>query len=269
MNNIENGHSAVHEKMNLGWSESRRNQVIEGLLRGQDLQSIMESIPGFSEAFQNPLDTIDCSDGRVLGGRKMGIAGSGLLLPPAERDLFVQNYKGKIKKLTTHRDCGAAGIAFKFLSTEDIPEGVTSADEYGTYLGKKLASELGAEHEFIDLPEMANDYHNEVAIVLDQTGSFDSTNLVNFPAHFVCSGAGLGFSEDYMSGELKTLAGIALGDHGFGNKFTNENPLYIIVSANNHADGLRWESIAKKALVDFGERISVKIVIRPDSVEKN
>lgn len=269
MSNVfESGHTKSLEKMNAGWGESRQNEVVSRLLKGEDLQKIMESLPGFSESFKD-LDTIDCSDGRVLGGNKIGIAGSGLLLPKEDRQAFIERYRGKIKKVTTHRDCGAAGIAFRNLSIEDVPEGITSADDYGTYCGKKMAEDLGAEHEFLDLPEMANEYHNEVAIVLDQTGRFDSTHLVDFPPHFVCSGAGLGISKEYMAAELKTLAGIALGDHGFGDRFTKEDPLYLIISALSPADLFHWEQVAKEALSDFGDKISFKGFIKPDKLESN
>ena len=270
MNTIENGHEVtVHENLNLGWDKSRQNKVIAHLLEGGDLQEVMESLSGFSESFAHALDTIDCSDGRVLDGRKIGIAGSGLLLSSEERAKFIETYKGKIRELTTHRDCGAAGIAFKSLSVEDIPAGVSTADEYGTYLGQKMAEELGTTHRFLEMDEMANSYHNEVGIVVDQTGRFDSTNLADFPAHFVCSGAGFGLSPEYMKSEIKTLAGIALGDHGFGKRFDSANPLYLIVAANNHSELLRWEEVAKEALADFGDRIAIKGFIRPDTAEKN
>lgn len=244
-----------------GWEASRSNEVISRLRSNESLQSIMESFPEFSEIFRE-LDTIDCSDGRVLCGRKIGIAGSGLLLSPSERAAFVERYKGKIKTVTTHADCGAAALKFRSLKPEEIPVGVYDADEYGTWCGQQLAADLGANHEYLERGEMANDYHNEVALVLDQTGEFDSTNLENFPNHFVCTGAGLGFSEDYMKSELQTLVGIALGHHGFGERFTSNNPFYIIVSANNQEDLSRWQDVASKALADLGERIAVKGFVR-------
>lgn len=257
------------ETIDQGWAKSRQNEVVKRLLAGENLQEIVESMPGFKESFRD-LDTIDCSDGRVLDGRKIGIAGSGLLLPDRERSLFIESYKGKIKTLTAHADCGAAAKKFNSLKVEEIPEGVTTADEYGVYCGKNLANELGADYKFLDRENMANEYHNEVAIVLDQTAEFDSTNFENFPAHFVCSGAGLGFSEEYMKAELETLAGIALGHHGFGEeRFNAENPFYIIISANNLHDLVRWEIVTKEAISKFGDKISVKGFVRPDSAENN
>lgn len=268
-----NIHEKVHsvesgaDKINVGWDELRHSEVVKRLLAGEDLQVIMESFPEFKEIFRE-LDTISCSDGRVLGGRKIGIAGSGLLLPNDERAKFIEAYRGKFKKLTTHRGCGAADQKFATLKPEEIPAGVTTADEYGTWCGKKTAQELGAEHQFLDQEEMANEYHNEFAITLDQTGEFDSTNLKGFPAHFVCTGAGLGFSEGYMKTEMETLAGIALG-HGFGDRFTKENPFYILVVANSYPELKHWEEVAQEAIAKFGDRIAVKGFVRPDKSKQN
>lgn len=269
MNNIhENLVESAASKIKAGWDESRQNALIERLSAGEELQTIMESFPGFKETFRD-LDTIDCSDGRVLDGHKIGIAGSGCLLSDEERAKFVEAYRGKIKKLTTHRDCGAAAKKFAALQPEEIPAGVKTSDEHGTWCGKKLAAELGAEHEFLDMKDMANDYHNETAIVLDQTGKFDSTNLAGFPAHFVCTGAGLGFSEGYMKSELATLAGIALGHHGFGERFTKQNPFYILVAANSYPELSHWEGVAREAISEFDERVIVRGFVRPDESKKN
>ncbi len=257
------------ETIEQGWEKSRQNKVIKGLLDGENLQAIVESMPGFKESFCD-LDTIDCSDGRVLDGHKIGIAGSGLLLSEQERAVFVERFKGKIKALTAHADCGAAAKKFNSLKSEEIPEGISNSDEYGAYCAKKLAEQLGADYKFLSREEMASEYHNEVAIVLDQSGKFDSTNLDDFPAHFVCSGAGLGFSKDYMKAELETLTGIALGHHGFGaERFTDENPFYIIVSADNSSELIHWEEVAKEAVSQFGDKIIVKGFVRPDSAENN
>jgi len=257
------------EKINQGWEKSRQNEVISRLQKGENLQEIMESLPSFKESFRE-LDTIDCSDGRVLDGHKIGIAGSGLLLSEKERLNFIEGFKGKIKTLTAHADCGAAALKFKSLKPEEIPEGVTSSDEYGIYCGKKLAQELGADYKFLNREEMSNEYHNEAALVLDQTAQFDSTNLEKFPAHFVCTGAGLGFSEDYMKSEIETLAGIALGHHGFGTeRFNAANPFYIIISADNLHEFVKWEEVANEAISKFGDKVSIKGFVRPDNAENN
>ena len=246
-----------------GWQEASRNEVMKRLKEGEGLQAIMESLPGFKESFTE-LDTINCSDGRVLDGKKIGIAGSGILLPDGDRERFVRDYRGKVKVLTTHADCGAAALKFKTLKPEQIPAGVTTADEYGTYCGKKMAEDLGAKHEYLEREEMANEYHNETGLVIDQTGRFDSTNLAGFPAHFVCTGAGLGFSAEYMKTEADTLARIALGHHGFGDRFTAEDPFRIVVAAENQEQLDAWIEVGKAAVKDLGDRVAVTGFIAPE-----
>lgn len=263
---IENIMNTEENSIDNGWLEARQNGVIKRLGSGDNLQEIMESFPDFKEAFHE-LDTIDCSDGRVLSGKKIGIAGSGLLLSDEERAIFVDRFKGKIKTITTHDDCGAAALKFKTLTPEEIPEGVTNSDEYGTYCGKKLAEDLGAKREYLGRDEMANEYHNETALVIDQTGKFDSTNLAGFPPHFVCTGAGLGFSAEYMKSEVKTLAGIALGHHGFGDRFDEQNPFRIIVAAKNQEELDRWVEIGQEAINDFGDKVKVEGFIAPEDKE--
>ena len=226
----------------------------------------------FIEAFKQNLDTMLCSDGRVLYGNKIGFAGPLVLASKEDVDNFVEKNKGKIKKVTAHADCGAAGIAFNKLRPEEIPEGISNSDEYGVYIAKKLAKRLGdnendVEFQYLDRDDMAKEYHNETAIVLDQTGRFNSTNLPGFPAHFVCSGAGFGVSKDYMKAEMKILAGIAMGSHGFGDRFDvkqeKKNPFYILVAANDEEQLNDWMKVAEEVSVDFEKRIIVKGFIAP------
>lgn len=267
-NQIEHGGVSIERS----WEETSRNEIIKRLSEGEELQKILESLPGFSESFSAPLDTIDCSDGRVLDGKKIGIAGSGLLLPKEERARFIALYKGKIKKVTAHADCGAAAKKFSELRSlfpEQIPADIDNPDDYGVYCAQKFAEELGAEYEFLGREEMASEHHNERAIVLDQSGRFDSTNLEGMAPHFVSTGAGLGFSPEYMKAELETLSGIALGDHGFGSRFDKDHPFYIFVAASDYTDLAEWEKVAREATQKFGERVQVKGFVRPGDPENN
>ncbi len=247
-----------------GWEKSRKNKLINSLLEGKNLAEIMLNWPNLEEYFCD-LDTIDCSDGRVLSGHKMGIAGSGLLLSPEERADFIARFKGKIKTVTSHRDCGAAALKFSTLKKEGVVVNVDNSDDYGTQEAKKIAAELGAEHKFIEMEDMTSEYHNEVALVVDATGHFDSTNLPDFPAHFSVTGAGLGFSQDYVTSEIKILTDIAFGHHGFGSRFSSDNPFCIMVVADNQKGLDEWKDRAKKSLTDFGDKIHIDSFLRPQS----
>lgn len=249
------------DKVELDWEKSRHNEVIKALKEGKSLSETLELLSGFKESFR-PLDTICCSDGRVVDGHKIGIAGSGMLLSAQERAKFIENYKGKVKKVTAHRDCGAAGVAFKALT--ESPEGITTPDDYGIKVISEIANDLESKFEFLDMGDMANEEHNEVAITLDQTGMFDSDNLEGFPPHFVCTGPGLGFSSEYMKTELAILAGIALEGHGYGSRFTEADPLYIMVIANNDEEMEKWQNIATETLGKYGSRVEIKGYVKSE-----
>jgi hypothetical protein len=261
--NFENHESGLEQEMNSGWEKSLNNRFIKSLQEGSNLQDLLNEELEKKEFFEE-LDTIDCSDGRVLSGKKIGIAGSGLLLPPEERKAFIEAYKGKIKAVSTHFDCGAAKAAFTSLTKDELPEGISTSDEYGTYVGKETAEALGAEHIYLDEEELANNYHNEMALVVDQSGKFNPDNIEDFPPHFLCSGAGFSLSPEYMGKEIAMLSGIALGGHGFGQRFNNGNPFRIMIIANNEEEKTRWQEIAEKAVNDFGDRVKIETFVRKD-----
>ena len=236
------------------WEQSQKNEVLNRMKSGENLQDIMESLENFQEAFTT-LDVIVCSDGRVLpsSGAKMGLAGEGILLSQEELDSFIKKYRGKIKKVTSHEECGAAGIAFR-----EQQVGIGTPDGLGMDFAKWLAKQLGAEYEHITMGKMRSTFHDERAICFDGTGKFNPAVLGAMPGHFVSSGYGFDLGEEYMKKELDTLTGIALGDHGFGNKFTSDDKFYIIVSAKDSAQLAEMTAIAEEAVGKFGEKVAVK-----------
>jgi hypothetical protein len=269
MNNHEEMTAQVEHKdltamLDQEWRASENNEFIKRLKAGEDLAVVIESLPEFKEAFKQDLDVIDCSDGRVLLGKKIGLAGSGILLSDEELEKFITANQGKIKIITSHEDCGAAKIKFKQLQAAGkLPEGITTADELGTYSAQKLADRLGAEHYFLPIDKMAKEVHNERAIVVDGTGHFNSTNLKGFPPHFVCSGFGFGLSSEYMQGEITTLAGIALGGHGLGERFQEDTPFYVMVAARDSEQLRLITEVATAATKDFGVKVVVKGFLAP------
>lgn len=235
------------------WEKSQKNEVICRIKNKENLQEVMDSFENINEAFMK-LDVIVCSDGRVLPatGAKMGLAGEGILLSQEELDRFIAKYRGKIAKVTSHEDCGAAKKAF------DQNENATGKpDDLGISFAQWLAKQLGATFEHISMLEMRSKFHDERAICFDGTGKFNPAALSKMPGHFVSSGLGFELSEEYMKKELDTLTGIALGDHGFGNKFTEKDPFYIIISAKDAEQLTEMEVIAKDAVAKFGDKVAV------------
>lgn len=224
-----------HAEVEKAWQESQKNHVMERLRQGEEIQTIMETLPGFREAFARKLDTIVCSDERVPAGadrRKIGIAGSlGLarVKMPAEFERFIAEYRGKIREVTSHDDCGAADKAFQLLKAEDRPEGVVDADTFGKWHAKDLADKLAADYRHITMEEMRGKIHDARIIFVDHTGRFEPAVIAGLPPHFICSGPGFKLSPEYCKEEQAILSGISQGGHGLGASFTEADPLYVVV----------------------------------------
>ena len=217
------------------WEESQKNFVIRSLREGKNLAEIISSIEDFEKAFAKVPKILGCSDGRIRDHR-FGGAGDFILASEEEREKFISENRGKIKEVTSHDGCGAAGLKFKARQDagEALPDGVTTADKLGIYYAKELARQLGADYRHIGAEEMTGDIHNERVIYFDGTGKFNPSALSEMPAGFISSSPSLGLSEEYSQNELSALANISLGDHGFGEKFTKKSPFYVIAIAPNN-----------------------------------
>lgn len=243
-----------HEKQKDAlWEQSQQSEVIKRLKAGEKIQTIMDSLENIQEAFTT-LDTIVCSDGRVFPseGTKLGIAGEGILLPEEDLAWFVEKYQGKIKTVTSHDDCGAAGVAFR-----KNPQGKERADELGVDFAKKLAKKLGAEYRHIPFEKMTGEIHNERFVCFDGTGKFNPATLKEMPGHFISHGYGFGLGRGYLKKEIEILTGIALGDHGFGKRFDGKEKFYILLSAKNAEQLEDLSEVAKKAVENFGRKVEV------------
>jgi hypothetical protein len=254
MSNIDHGHDQETQKL---WEESEQLEFIKDLKAGKSMAEIMNQ-PDTAKAFAEKSEELGCSDGRICEHR-LGGAGNFILASDVEREKFILENKGKIKVVKSHDGCGAAGIKFKQMvgAGESLPVGVTTADELGIYYCKKLAEALGAEYEHTSTQEMSGAVHNERAIYLDGTGVINPKALAKLPAGFICSGPALGASPEYQEVELGELAKIAFGDHGFGNRFNKNNPLYITVSAKDQKQLAELQKIAERAANNFGGKIKV------------
>lgn len=239
------------------WEESKKNPIIKGLKEGKKISEIVGSL-NINKAFENFPEILGCSDGRICEHR-FGGAGDFILASEEEREKFISENRGKIREVTSHSGCGAAGLKFKAMQDigEALPDGITTADELGVYYAKELASRLGAGYRHIGAREMTGPIHNERAIYFDGTGKINPRALEEIPAGFISSSPKLGFSEEYCQNELGALANIALGDHGFGDKFNQENPFYIVVSARDDEELARLKKVAESAAEQFDGKVVV------------
>lgn len=237
------------------WEASEQLPFIKELRAGRTVAEAMEQLD-VEQAFKGECNEAGCADGRCQEHR-FGIAGDGILLSEKELEEFVRKNKGKIAVVKSHDNCGAAAIKFKEIPAERLPIGVTTPDQLGIHHAKRLAEQLGAEYAHTSAKEMSGPVHNERVIYFDGTGQFNPGTLPELPAGFKCSGSALGLSSEYMEIELATLAKIALGNHGFGERFNRDNPLFIVVSAKNQDQLEALMKIAEKAAEQFNGRVAV------------
>jgi hypothetical protein len=246
-----------HEALfNQEWEKSQLNQIIKGFKDGRPLSELVAELPGFKESFQHPLDCLDCADGRVCSGRKLGLAGQGILLG-ADDQAKLDAKIAEIENLTIsgHENCGAAGIAC---------QGAPDSDEQGYAYTKELAARNGRPYKEIHKDEFRCAVHNERCLVLEGTGRFDVANLQGFPGQFISSAEYFGLSEEYQMTEAKALIGIALSSHSFGERFDQENPFYLLISADNQEQLDKMKSWAEKVAADYEGRVKVDAFIAPE-----
>ena len=184
-----------------------------------------------------------CVDGGIVGG--IHLAGSGILIPFEQ--LQREAAAAGVKVLTTHDDCGA----YKLKHPDDHNPNQGAAE-----WGRKTADRLGFLHlhfKSVNMDRPAG-FHDEVAVYYDGTGWFN--RMPGMPKGFVVS-------RKYFSSAQKDLElciNIALGGHGFGDRFTAKAPFTVVVLPHPtdpilSAAVLRAE--AEQIAAKFGGRVRV------------
>ena len=221
------------------WEAVRREAASLGL----DAQGLFDRIPSIEDAFATPQPSVRCVDEGVVGG--IHLPGSGVLLSPEK--LPGALLKAGIREITTHDGCGAFALGFP---NEIDPNNASVA------WGKRVAEQLGLSHRHITADEMdrPRDLHTAVAVYYDGTGNFN--RVEGLPRGFVVS------RRRFDSGpeDLQLCLKIALGGHGFGELFSEETPLSVVLleDPKNPAfslDVLREE--AGRIVSPFGNRVKV------------
>lgn len=243
---------------------------------------------GVEKAKVESHETVCCIDEGTAnvddGENKFAMAGSGILFPAAswsERlnrvaELYI---KLKIKKVTSHDGCGAAGIAWKRDGGKE-GTGCETSDEYGKKwvaelqgtINEKLKAFNGGEVEIANISskEMVRppEFHNARVVWFDGVGNFNPHKLGDkIPKGFlieyglIIKNAKTDEESNYPFAELQVAIDIALGSHGFGNKFTKESPFLVVVLAKDD----RQLSVIKKTMSSmiekYGDRVKLDEVV--------
>lgn len=165
-----------------------------------------------------------CIDERIAGNGEITLAGAGILFSKEDLIKFIED--NKIKIIATHDNCGAAQKKYSDLTQKE-------ADQKAKKYAQEIAKELNIKHEHISINNIEpKNFHNARTIYFNNVDKFNPAKIKNLPKGFVI--------EKFINiknnaeKELKIAIEIALSYHGFGEKFTKENPLIIVCCLNKN-----------------------------------
>jgi hypothetical protein len=192
-----------------------------------------------------------------LGLKKVSLirtAGSGILARDWQQDVF-QGKKDGIRGVLSHGECGAAGI----YAQEHLLQG--DVDAIGDEAAMKVAQSLETKYLGRITPRRRpSGLHTARAIYYDGTSrGFEASKLTTLPQGFGISRGFGGREAGLDNAELAKT--IAMGDNGFGEKFTQETPLYL-VGISDGKEGSTPLAVLQGELEEIKDspRVEVKLV---------
>jgi hypothetical protein len=208
----------------------------------------VKSIPDFEKAFQLRDRWLRCIDEGCPGG--VHLAGSGILL--GEEAVKIARAAG-VTAVTSHEECGAALLAAK-------RAGVADAETYAKDFSSRLAKRLGLFYDHLPISGMARPVglHVARAVYYDGTGHFDPSRCGALPPGFVISRRYL--TPVAARRECEIAVNIALGPHGFGERFSPTHPLLLVGIADPAAPWLPVGALRSELAAiarDFSGRVTV------------
>lgn len=242
------------------WEMENQSLLILKLKQGNSLQSIFHDHKEFLHEANK--FRLSCCDGRIYhNSSEYNLAGSGILLSEIELEKVMKSLQGKITTLTSHEGCGAVVLAFK-LQTEagNLASEITSPDLYAQNWTETVAKKYGFTYEHISAQEFNYPEHHEMGLCLDGTGKLN-LEAEGLPNMFISHSFMLNKDEKYIATEAEILAGIAFGDHGFGNRFTEKDPFQILVIVGSDKEKLRAIKLMEGVRQKYGHRVQIQSAI--------
>ncbi len=221
----------------------------------QNFSDYFDSLPKHEQAF-NPEDrSIRCIDEGTPQG--IHIAGSGILLSLEEVGRIISDID-EVDGIYSHENCDIAALEVERKSIDKDPN----------KLAQRAAKEIAAE---VNLPYLGHissenmkrpaDTRTARVVYYDGTGSFDWSQVDGLPTGVTISREYL--YSDYAKDELEISLDIAFGNSGFGNLFTSDNPLLIIILAETGEMKDRLQQEVKSVLSNYNsDRIQVETYIK-------
>ncbi|MFH1232771.1 MAG: hypothetical protein V1651_02820 [Patescibacteria group bacterium] len=183
---------------------------------------------------------IGCIDEGIF--RRIPLAGSGCLFLTREEILgFIE--KRKVDIITSHENCGAALVwAKRENPNKDITQ--EQADELLKNYIADIAKEAKITFKYIIAEEMKRpkEYHPARMIFFNNVKDYYPSGIKKIPLSFSIERFTM-HQKDNVKKRLKLAINIAFGDHGFGEKFTKEEPLIIAccLNENDNSEEIKGE----------------------------
>lgn len=212
----------------------------------------MRSIANLERSFQGEKGEANCIDERTPGGFRL--AGLGILLGK-EKAAEILSQAG-VHRLRSHKGCGAVLEAYRNLSSEEQAK-YGNPDNYARVWTEELGQYLGGIP--CDQREVEpNDFHPARVIYYDGTGAFDPSTLDELPRGFT-------ITRRYVDGEYaKEVAefalGIALGEHGYGER-VGEGSELILIAVGDPDDPLYSLEELTRELEEIASRYPGKVLV--------
>lgn len=220
------------EKLQHHWIE--QTKLIHTILDQGGFEKYIGQQPNQLDIFSLPNTALGCID-EGCKNTSYHLAGSGILLGLDKTVDLLMN--SGVTEITSHDGCGAAGLYARRegLATE-------TADNYGIVFARKLAENTGLAYRHIAAGEMARppEFHIARLAVYDGSGTFNPSAIAGWPACFWIS--------RYLNQDAKDEAAIsvqiALGDHGYGDLITPDEPFYFLIIGHPKNPALSQDALA-------------------------
>jgi hypothetical protein len=227
-----------------------------------DFKAFTGSLPQLNTAFYRtedgllvPSPKVVCIDEGTTGGIR--IAGAGILLGAKETIEMLRELE--IQTVHSHDGCGAAALAAK-----EAGKYLDEPDRYGQEFAAEVAEALGAKHHHIrrDQLRRPQTMHDATVVYYSGVKAFNPARHKDLPKGFTIIRAihNHGPSKKTAADEVAVACQIAFGAHGFGDRFTPDNPLIIVPIGNPHRDELSVERLKEElepVVEQYGDRVLV------------
>lgn len=253
-----NEKEAIRQHLDALWDESNVSEWIIKLRAEDSFASIIKNTRISREIARKSI--IVCADGRCQHpGEEISAAGSGILMDQASLEKMIK--ESGARTITSHAECGAAKIAYEAAKAAGrLPDGIENAEDYAQHWSFKTARKYGLMHEHLDRSTFNDAHHHERGLIIDTTKRFHPTMFRGMPNMFVDNSPSYA-EADYTESIISALSKIALGDHGFGGRFSSEFPFYVLLAVRNEKEKNELVEIAQRAISQFGNRVVVKAAV--------